>query len=120
MKPENPVLEIYQKSGRNCLKFTFSGILEEQDARHAITRWKHEFRSKPDEKFILIWECLNMKGYDSQSRIAWQNALKEMKSQIDTIWLIASLKLIKVGAQIMSVFTSLNIKVVDSEDQIYN
>ena len=118
MITENPKVECCQKSGRNCLKFTFSGVLEEYNAKAAITKWKHEFRSKPDEKFTLIWECLDMKGYDSPSRIAWQNAMKELKPQIDTIWLIATLKLIKVGAQIMSVFTSINVKVVESEEQI--
>ncbi|MBN2102680.1 hypothetical protein JW835_01425 [bacterium] len=59
-----------------------------------------------------------MKGYDSQSRIIWQNALKEMKPQIHIIWLISTTKLIRVGAQIMSLFTSMNIKAVESEDQI--
>ena len=118
MKTINPTISECIKSGKPCLKFLFKGLLQEKDALLAIEEWKAYFQSKPMEKIVLIWECQEMKGYDTASRTAWQNTLNELKPQIENIWLITTSKLIKLGAQIMSVFTSLNIKVVESEEQI--
>ena len=118
MPKENPGLEWVQKSGRNCLKFTFEGTLTEEEAVQAIEKWREAFRSKPKEKIILIWECRRMAGYDTGSRVNWQEALKEMNNQIADIWLVTSSNFVKIGARVMSVFTSLNIHIVDSESDI--
>ena len=93
-------------------------MLEANDAKRAIEKWKKAFTSKTGVKIALIWDCMKMDGYDTESRNLWQNALNEMRDQIDSIWLITNSNYIKIGARIISVFTSLTIKVVDSEDQI--
>lgn len=118
MGGENPIIEWKELSGRSCLKFIFKGVFLESDALPAIEEWKKAFQYKPGEKIILIWDCAEMKGYDTLSRIAWQSALKELMEQIDSIWLITNRSLIKVGARVMSIFASIPIKVVSSESQI--
>ena len=59
-----------------------------------------------------------MKGYDSDARVKWQSALKEMNTQIDSIWLISDSSIIKMGATMMGLFSSLNVKVIKSESEI--
>jgi endo-beta-N-acetylglucosaminidase D len=118
MENENPKIEWCQKLGISYLKFTFKGKLKESDALKAIKKWKEAFNTKSGEKIVLVWDCLEMENYDTNSRIEWQNALKEMKNQIDSIWLITNSVLIKVGARVMSLFTSLEIKIVSSENEI--
>ena len=59
-----------------------------------------------------------MKGYESAARAKWTDALKEMKPQIGTIWLISDSALIRMGASVMSMLSSINIKAISSESEI--
>lgn len=118
MKSENPRIEWSEKSGRQCLKFTFGERLTAKDAEVAVEEWREAFRSKTEESIILIWDCRKMKGYESDARAKWTNALKEMKPRIDTIWLISDSTLIRMGASVMSMLSSLNIKPISSENEI--
>ena len=110
MKNENPRIEWCENSGKQCLKFTFAEMLTTQEAEAAIVEWRKAFQTKMDTSIILIWDCRNMKGYDSDARAQWTDALKEMKSQIDTIWLISASSYIKIGASVMGFFSSMDIK----------
>lgn len=115
---DNPQIEWTNKSGKQCLRFTFSGKFTEQDAVPALEKWRQSFASKPGERIPMIWDCLNMNDYDYEARTLWQNACKEMKDQIDSIWVMTNSLLIRMGASVISVFSSLRIKVVDSEEDI--
>ena len=118
MKSGNPTIEWSLKSGRQCLRFIFGERLTVKEAEVAIGEWREAFQSKMDTSIILIWDCRKMNGYDSAARAKWTEALKEMKSQIDTIWLITDVAIIKMGASVMGMFSSLHIKTVSSESEI--
>jgi len=115
---DNPSIEWINKSGKDCLIFTFSGKFSDQDAITATEKWRQIFASRKQEKIILIWNCLDMHDYDQQARTLWVNACQEMKDQISFIWLITNSLLIRMGASVISVFTSLKIKVVSTEKDI--
>ena len=118
MKNENPRIEWAENSGKQCLKFTFGEKLTTQEAEVAIAEWQKAFQSKKDTSIILIWDCREMRGYDSDARVKWTDALKEMKSQIDSIWLISASSAIKIGASVMSFFSNLDIKPISCESEI--
>ena len=59
-----------------------------------------------------------MTDYDNDARAQWIDAIKEMKSQIDTIWLISASGFIRTGASIMSFFVNMQIKPVSCESEI--
>ena len=115
---DNPKIEWIQKSGKNCLKFTFQESFGEQDAKTAIEKWREALATKPQERIVHIWDCLAMKDYEQQARAMWSDTCKDLKDQIDVIWVITNSLLIKMGATVISVFTSLNIKVVSSEADV--
>ena len=116
---DNPKIEWVQKSGKNCLKFTFQESFKEQDAKAAIDKWREALATRPpQERIVHIWDCLGMKDYDQSARTKWSETCKDLKDQIDVIWVITNSLLIKMGATVISVFTSLNIKVVSSEADI--
>lgn len=115
---DNPKIEWTKKSGKDCLKFTFSGKFSDSDAAASTEKWRQIFSTKKQEKIILIWDCLEMHDYDQHARTLWQNACKEMKDQIEIIWVMTNSLLIRMGASVISVFTSLKIKVVSSEKDI--
>ena len=114
----NPKIEWMEKSGKTCLKFTFQESFGAEDAESAIREWREALATKPQERVVHIWDCLAMKDYEQSARTMWSETCKELKDQIDTIWVITNSLLIKMGATVISVFTSLNIRVVRSENDI--
>ena len=101
-----------------CLKFTFNGSFNENDALEGIDDWKDIFASAQGERAVIIWDCLKMTGYESKARKAWQRAIKDLKNQIECVWLITDSKLIKTGAKLMNAFTSFKLNVVKSTENI--
>jgi len=67
-----------------------------------------------DGKVNRVWDTLNMKGYESEARIMWQQMLKKYKPIIGTVWVITNSTLIKAGLKLLSTFTSYHFKVVKS------
>ena len=104
--------------GVPCLRFVFTEHLTEQAARAAIAEWRRAFDAVPMGRITLIWDCREMRGYDSEARALWQQTLKELKQRIGPIWLITDSALIRMGASVMSLFSSLTIKPVRSESEI--
>jgi hypothetical protein len=106
------------ESRKTMLAVSFGERLKEKDAEAAIVDWRESFQSREDTKIALIWDCRRMKGYETGARLKRTNALKRMKSQIDTIWLISDSSLIRMGASVMAMVTSLKIKPISSESEI--
>lgn len=115
---DNPTIEWVHKSGEHCLKFIFQGNFTEHEATIATPRWREALSSKPHERIIHIWDCLDMDDYDQEAKKIWIENCKKFRGQIDTIWLISDSMLINMGAKIISLVTYLNIRTVKSEADI--
>lgn len=114
----NPTIGWSEISGKKSLKFTFTGQLTVDEAIEAIGKWRTICSSKIDGKIVMVWDCLEMTGYDPQARNEWQKALKEMKIHIDSLWVVSESSLIRMGTMAMAMFASYKIKVVASSDLI--
>ncbi len=115
---ENPRVQLVEIKGNECVKFTFKGHFTEEDAKYGVGEWNDFFKSAGTEKVTVIWDAVQMTGFDNNARVVWQKAIKEFKKQIDCIWLIADSKIIRAGAKAMSLFTSFCLKAVKTEDEI--
>ena len=107
-----------QLSGKKCLRFIFNGYLLLNEAKNGIVLWRKAFRASPDAKFIIIWDCLKMTGYDKQARQIWQLALGEFKNQIEAIWVISNSKIYQIAAALMGVMMPFKIRTVTSDEKI--
>jgi len=114
----SPMVEWDEKKGGNFLKFTFGEQLTERDADFAILKWKQIFQQNKDTCISLIWDCTKMKKYESGARQKWTNTLFELKPQIGSIWLISESVMIRMGASVMGMATSINIKPVANESEV--
>jgi len=114
----NPEIKWKTIAGREFLCFEFKGSFLEAEARVAVNVWRKEFASKPGQKIDIVWHCLEMKTYDSESRRLWQDAIMEMKNQMGDIWLVTRSPFIKIGGNFISMFTRFNVITVSSEDEI--
>ena len=115
---ENPKVELVTFNNEDCLRFTFSGHFTVEDAEFGVSEWKDFFASAGNQKVIVIWDARQMSGFDNKARVIWQHAIKELKKQIECVWLIADSKVIRAGAKVMSAFTSFCLKAVNDENKI--
>ena len=118
MAETNTRVEWCEKREGNCLRFTFGEQLSELDAEFAILKWKQAFQQKKDQCISLIWDCTKMRGYESGARLKWTNTLFELKPRIGSIWLISDSSIVRMGASVMGMATSLHIKAVSSESEV--
>ena len=114
----NPIIELVSFKGEDCLKFTFTGYFSAKYAEFAVAEWREYFETLGNDKVVVIWDSVNMTGFDLKAQKIWQKELKELKGQIKCVWLITNSKIIRVGAKLMSVFTNYCLKVVDTPDNI--
>ena len=110
----NTTIKSVVVEGQQGLRFDFSGYLSGQETEGLINEWNRVFTSMPEMQFILVWDCLEMSGYDSEARKRWTQALREMKSQIREIRVITDSSLIRMGASIMAMDSQIEIKVYTS------
>lgn len=118
MISENPNIELYDIEGTEYLKFTFRDKLTGKNAKDAAHEWEEIFSTVNEEKVPVIWDCINMTGYEHNARIIWQKEIKKLKKKIKCVWLITDSKIITAGAKAMSLFTSFKINVINTEKQI--
>lgn len=118
MLETNPIIEWWQLPKTSCLRFTFQGYLSEVDAQRAVDEWRLSFRVRSDEQITIVWDCLQMKGYSREARNIWTKAMIEMKHQIASVWLITNSSIVKMGASVISLFSSINIHTVKTEQEI--
>jgi hypothetical protein len=111
-------IEVCDLSQGDCLNFKFVGEFKETDAIEGVEEWRKMFAPLQDIKVSMVWDCLEMTGYESKARIVWQKAMKDMRDQIGTVWLISTSKVIKAGAKLISAFTKFKIKVVKTHEEV--
>ena len=112
-------IELCDVNDEECLKFTFSEKFLKSDAESGASEWEDIFQNvEGGEKTTIVWDTLEMTGFENSARVIWQKAIKKLKPKIGVVWLITTSKVIKAGAKLMSVFTSYDLKVVKSEKEI--
>jgi hypothetical protein len=107
-------IEYKNISGKECLFFKFGEHLTENSAKAAVARWKSEFNKYPEKKIVLVWECLEMKGYDKEARTIWQDTMSEYKKRIECIYIITRSSLISAGAHFMGIFVGIKMTGITS------
>ena len=108
----SPRVEWVARGNRRCLEFWFDAHLSSIGAERAIEAWRAAFESRPNERITVVWHCLKMKGYDTEARSQWTATLKDLKGQIESIWLVTDSKFIRMGATVMGMLSSLDIQTV--------
>lgn len=103
----------------DCYRFSFTGHFKAIDAKEAAKQWKEHFAKTPaGRRYHIIFDAREMSNYDASARLTWQAVMKELQGKIKDIWLVSNNSLIKVGAKMMSMFTSFKIKAVSNLEDI--
>lgn len=99
------------------LRFSFIGELTVQEALKAVDHWRVE-SDKSENRIDLIWNCLEMTGFEGEARKIWQKTMSEQKNKTGNIWLVVTNPLIRVSARTIALLTGYNLKTVTREADI--
>lgn len=93
---------------------TCRGHDKEQTVRSAVTAFEH-LAIERDGAFTIFADLLEMTGYESESRQAWQSAFGRYAHRIDTLVLVgANSALIRMGAATIGASTGIPVRFVAS------
>lgn len=117
---ERVTLEWFYRHHKRSLQFNFDGHLDDFSAKTVIAKWKNEIAEKVDEneKVDVIYNCLNMTGFDTSARKAWQNAMLDLKPKLNEVWIISDNSFILAAAKTMGLLTRFKIKVTRSLETV--
>jgi len=119
---ENGLVKVdwIDNSDRRYLNIEIRGHLSETIAQDAVAIWKEQLtlNLKNGEKTNVVCNCLNMKGYDTEARKAWQQTVRELGNRIDCMWIITDNNLFRVAASTMGLMTKYKIKTAKSEAEV--
>lgn len=86
--------------GETCLLFNFKNKLTQESALPAIDVWRAQMDAKPNKKFILIWDCSIMDGFESDAKKRWFECLKDYRNQIAKVHVISHSFLLKTSIKL--------------------
>lgn len=115
-KIDRVALKNQQILGKAFLQFDFKGHLDVESATAAIESWKAYSAVTP--KTNIIYNCLEMTGFDSAARKMWQSTMSELKPKTGCIWVISSNAFILGAAKTMGILSGYDIKTAKSLDGI--
>lgn len=102
---EGVEIKIISQNGRSYLHFTFNGKFTTELSIDAIEEWKSHCEANSSEKFIHIWDCQNMSGFDKKAKDLWMEQMDSLFNQTERIILISDNIIIRGAARLMSRFT---------------
>ncbi|MEQ8470168.1 MAG: STAS/SEC14 domain-containing protein [Marinoscillum sp.] len=105
-------------SSHSCLKFIFKGKFTEEASDLSTQIWDQEFKSNPDRKFILIWDCVQMTGFEMSARREWIKCMQELHENIDKIIVVSDNVLIRGSARLMLKLFSFESEVFSTYQEI--
>lgn len=106
-------------NGKTYLQFDFPDHLSEKMADAAIQLWKIEkTRAINNGKADLIFNCIEMVGFDTEARRKWQATLKELKSETGEIWVVSESIFILGAAKTMGILAGYQVKVTRSLKEV--
>lgn len=101
------------------LQFDFPKHLDEEMAINTIPVWKEMYQQlATNEKANLVFNCEVMTGFDTEARRKWQTALKDLKNQTGSIWIVSENIFILGAAKTMGILAGFPIKVTRSLSEV--
>ena len=114
----NVAVKKFNQDGKTYLHFLFRNKFDLESAKEATTLWNECCQNQPNQKFIHIWDCQQMTGFDKAAKDLWMEYLKKYEGQTEKIQLVSDNIIIRGAARIMSRFSNHSIEVYKSLNEI--
>lgn len=119
LKSENVELQFDDRFDLPCLNVKFKGKFTELASVQSTKIWKVVFDKQEDSKFIMIWDCLEMTGFEMSARREWLTHLHLLHHQIDRVIVISNSVLIRGSARLMLKLFGFKSEIFDSHHDVW-
>ncbi|MEO9966794.1 MAG: hypothetical protein ABJF11_13435 [Reichenbachiella sp.] len=110
-------IESVRRGDGHCLQFKFKGRFTEAASIEACQHWNELMEQNP-VKHTLIWDCIEMEGFEIAAKNQWSKSLKLNSNHISTVVVISHNPVIRGAARLMLKLFSFDSKVVRSHNQL--
>lgn len=104
--------------GEDCLEFVFQGHFDKALCESVTQAWTQKFEQHPGTEYSLVWNCLEMDGFDIDAKNEWANTLSRFADRIKIIYVVSGSVLIRGAARLMGKFSKYDLQVVKSFDEL--
>lgn len=118
LKKYNPDVSLTVINNKKCIIVTYEGFLKAEDTEKAVERTIKLLNEHPGEKLVLVWNCLAITDYESEGRRILQKAGTDYKDSLEKVYCIVSSPIIQAAGEIISFFTPVKIKIVNSYEKM--
>lgn len=115
-------IDVFEKAltDRACIFLKCTGVLTKSNAQVAVLKMKSLMHYEPDQKAIIIWNCMGLHSYNEDAIKLLQDFLSESKESIEGLWVITESLEVHAAVEIISFFSATKIRVVNSITQLEN
>lgn len=120
MEFNSPQLSISDQmdTALGSLYFKFEGKFTEEASISGAKFWNMYMESRPTEKISLIWDTIEMSGFEMKARSEWYDTLKINKHQIADITVIAKSIVIRGAARVMLEFFNIRYQMFKNVEEL--
>ena len=113
-------MELDDRFDLPCLNVKFKGKFTQDASEKSTQIWKATFRKYPRAKFIMIWDCMEMTGFELSARREWLKHMHELHDQIDRVLVISDSVLIRGSARLMLKLFRFKSELYDSHHHVWD
>lgn len=100
-----------------CLYFRFKGKFTEEASNRSTQAWHQMLESNPSERYIFVWDCEEMNGFEISARKIWYQYMNIHKRQIERVVVVGGGILIRNAARVMLEFFGLPTTIAKSREK---
>jgi hypothetical protein len=115
---ENVKISKCNHEDQPCMIFRFSGKLTHETAQTAVESWSEFQTTTNGSKFVHVWDCTRMSGFEIQAKDLWLAQLKANKDFIQSIKIVSDNIVIRGAARLIAKVTSHPLETFKSNEDL--
>ncbi|MFY0598803.1 MAG: hypothetical protein JXR03_03970 [Cyclobacteriaceae bacterium] len=100
------------------LSFIFKDKFTEEASASSTKAWKEIFNSRSGKSFTLIWDCLQMTGFEPSAKNKWMECMGGLRNQISSVIVISDNIVIRGASHLMLKFYGFEYRVFKSQEEV--
>lgn len=101
-----------------CLYFQFTSKFTQKTAESASEAWKEFMNKHPNDTFELVWDCMDMNGFEISARKVWYDTLTNFKGRIAKVHVVSGNLMIRSAAKVMLKFFGITSEISRSKEEL--
>lgn len=104
--------------GRRCIYVEFEGHVTEEIINNVVEHSVKLAKEDSDEKITVVWNCIDLKSYDTEAREACERGITNNSHLMDRIYVVSTSLTVLAAAEIIKYFTPLPLTAVSSFEKL--